>query len=488
MVNVYIVTFCCTAKLKKGTAMAKPKQRLVADPSIGVTDLLQCVECWLDEKGTSNLLKELEPPSGTGWKTAVGPSWVAKLGGLWKKFIAIAPNGVIPSKKNRTALEKLQDRREVNKGKRSAQDFAELCDEWIRIGLAQLRSCKQSQITRSRTMRKAGPDEQEVINELISMLTDVPEENEENLPSPKTELVSKESASPSSSIVVVTTPPLVEDVAEDVDPLSIFEAINKKPTTSESPAKATTSPLVSRKQSASSGSQWMFEGFAAGLKSMGYLTEEDQKIMTECSNQPPINQSNSTQLQRANKAQKRQQEEEDKEEEEEPKENKDSTKQAGKAAKDGAKKKHEIAKPKAKAKTLPNKKKKKKKQEEPETPQAEDDTVQTSQKKKKKKKKHPTKKKTSSEAPEERSTNTSPHGFDPEVTRAVNRKRYTSRAWHSAYDLAISQGFSQEDSRQKGREASQKASQDFVGLWPLSPTKKKKKKTKENQAEAIDAD
>ena len=118
--------------------MAKPKQRLVADPSIGVTDLLQCVECWLDEKGTSNLLKELEPPSGTGWKTAVDPSWVAKLGGLWKKFIAIAPNGVIPSKKNRTALEKLQSK-QVRQPKMGPKRNMRLQNQKPRLRLCQTR-------------------------------------------------------------------------------------------------------------------------------------------------------------------------------------------------------------------------------------------------------------------------------------------------------------------------------------------------------------
>ena len=344
-------------RLFKGTAMAKPKQRLVADPSIGVADLLQCIECWLDEKGASSILKELEPPSGTGWKTAVDPSWITKLGGLWKKFIANAPNGVIPSKKNRTALEKLQDRRQVNQGKRNPQDFAELCDEWIRIGLAQLRSCKQSQLIRARTMRKAGPDEQEMINDLISMLAEVPEENEETATPPKPDPVPVAKASaPSGQVPAPTTQQGVSDQGEDVDPLSVFEAINKKEALGESPTKVITSPIASRRPSSSSGSPWKFDGFATGLKAMGYLTEEDQTIMARCSNQRPINLGSSTQLQRANKAEKQQQEEED---QEEKKETTVSTKTGGKVFKPEPKKKHLTTKPKAKAKAkaLPKKKK-----------------------------------------------------------------------------------------------------------------------------------
>ena len=344
-------------------------------------------------------------------------------------------------------------------------------------------------------MRKAGPDEQEMINDLISMLTEVPEENEETATPPKPDPVPVAKASePSGQVLSATTQQGVSDQGEDVDPLSVFEAINKKAALSESPTKVITSPIASRRPSSSSGSQWQFDGFATGLKAMGYLTEEDQTIMARCSNQRPINLGSSTQLQRANKAEKQQQEEEEEEDQEEKKETTVSTKTGGKVFKPGPKKKHLTTKPKAKAKAKALPKKKKTKQGvkktlpsstlEPETTQAKDDTVQASSQKKKKK--NDKKKNKNSEASEAKSTNssTTPHGFDPEVTRAVNRKRFTSRAWHSAYDLAIGEGFSQEEGKQKAREASQKASQEFVGLWPLPAPTQKKTKT----AEAFDAD
>ena len=59
-----------------------------------------------------------------------------------------------------------------------------------------------------------------------------------------------------------------------------------------------------------------------------------------------------------------------------------------------------------------------------------------------------------------------PEGFDPAATRALNRKRFTSRHWHQAYDQAIASGMDEELAKAKGREGSQAASQEFEKRWP----------------------
>ena len=147
------------------------KQRLVADPCIGVGDLLQCVEAFLDEAGDNGLQAHLQPPANMNWKTAPNPAWLCRLSNLWRKYLALAPNAVIPSKKHRLALEKLQERRSgVNTGKKNQQDFAEACDEWIRIGLSHLRFLKQSDINRSRCFRKCDPDEVATLETVLGSL------------------------------------------------------------------------------------------------------------------------------------------------------------------------------------------------------------------------------------------------------------------------------------------------------------------------------
>ena len=108
------------------------RTRVVADPSIGMADLLLVLETWLNVVGNSHMSSMLKPPQGTTWKTSAVPSWLCKLAPLWKSFLKLAPNGVLPSKKHRQALEKLQDRREVNlNAKVSVEDFAITMDEWI---------------------------------------------------------------------------------------------------------------------------------------------------------------------------------------------------------------------------------------------------------------------------------------------------------------------------------------------------------------------
>ena len=173
-VSLFQAWFPSTEALKQGAslqvaqtrltcAMAAPRgePRLVADPSIGVGDLLECMETWLDELNHNRLYSTIKPPAQTKWKTAPDPGWLLSLTSLWSKLLRLAPNGMIPSKKNRQSLERLQDARNVNHGKIEKQAFADQIDEYMRIGLAQLRALKQSELQMSRAMRKATREEQQ---------------------------------------------------------------------------------------------------------------------------------------------------------------------------------------------------------------------------------------------------------------------------------------------------------------------------------------
>ena len=62
------------------------------------------------------------------------------------------------------------------------------------------------------------------------------------------------------------------------------------------------------------------------------------------------------------------------------------------------------------------------------------------------------------------------------MTRAINRKRYTSRAWHAGFDQAIAEGLDGDEAKEKARKSSQKASEDFVRLWPQPQSKSAAKK------------
>ena len=59
-----------------------------------------------------------------------------------------------------------------------------------------------------------------------------------------------------------------------------------------------------------------------------------------------------------------------------------------------------------------------------------------------------------------------PEGFDPTVSRAENRHRFTSRAHRKGSDEARKKGLEGEERLAFARTFSQKASQEFELLWP----------------------
>jgi hypothetical protein len=54
-------------------------QRLVPDPSVGVSDLMAPLETWFKNAKTRNIAHLLGRPVGLSWKTAPNPVWLAKL-------------------------------------------------------------------------------------------------------------------------------------------------------------------------------------------------------------------------------------------------------------------------------------------------------------------------------------------------------------------------------------------------------------------------
>ncbi len=475
----------CSSFAPDAMASQKVKVRLVADPSIAVTDLAQCFECWIDENGVTKVTKVLEPPSGTNWKTAVETTWLCKLANLWKKYLSIAPNGVLPAAKHRSALQSVAEKKKLDHGKKTSKEFSEQGDEWIRIALSQLRNCKQYDMIKTRAWRKATPEEIPILNELLEMLIDVEVEGSpKNLPPEPSKETSIVVASENASSSSATPAPLKLEFGDDeIDPGKIFETVlnkNDSPkidrhrhsSTSGAPEKAT-------------GDLLPFQGFVSGLKNMGLVSDEETSILHRSQKQEPVNRGYTSQLQRANKAMKEKEETCDGGEH-------NSEKQAAKKTEKGLTSKDpKMKKAKAKAKAKSTKKK--------HTADMEQDQVHSpppmKKKKKKKKankgdgkgKKRKTIEKDKQVAEQESKQQGTPEGFDSTTTRAVNRKRFTSRAWHAAFDRAQNDGLDTETSKERAREASQAASKEFETLWPIpkrSPTVKKKgKKTMERADE-----
>ena len=137
---------------------ARQRFRLVADPSIGVSDLEAAIKKFLDkaqEQKPLNLYDFLAPPPSVTWKSAVHVPYLCRISPLLLEYIQVASNAVLPGKRHKQALCKLDERLSLNNHRtRSREDWADFIDDRARMALAHLRSLKQ-EVPRQRAFRKA---------------------------------------------------------------------------------------------------------------------------------------------------------------------------------------------------------------------------------------------------------------------------------------------------------------------------------------------
>ena len=425
-------------------ATSRCRGRLVADPCIGVSDLLDCLIPFVEEVGEDAFHKTLEPPPQTGWKTAAAPTWLGRLSPLFKRFLNIAPNGVIPSKKHRVCLEKLQEKKNVASGRRTSAEHAERWDEWIRIGLSQMRGLKQSEVARARCLRKCDGDEQLAIEDVLSLLPEgdaidqtemsvVPAHPVEVPPEP---VKAKEVSSASSA---------VSSAKASVDPTSIFQAVldgQSMETLSE--VKAARSPVARKGKDFRSNAGTMdvsYSGYLSSLLQSGVVDDKDAELLVACKTQAPINKGYKSQLQRANLVLKDSKAAAEKGQEKG--ETKSTTGGGNTKKKTGGTKtvKKTGVKDKNEGKAETKKKTDSVKEKPVAVSKKKGDDLDCKQDKKKQKQSLSDGTPKGEEQPQEGlEPSEVPNGFDKNVSRSTNRKRYTSRHWHQAYDKAINEG------------------------------------------------
>ena len=186
------------------------KSRLVSDPSLGVSDLMQPLSEYMEEQHSRNVEALLKAPKGTSWKTAPSGEWMASLATLMGKYTLIAPNGMIPPKKHRAALMRMHQESAINFSKKPTEDFLDWADESIRICLAQFRVIKNCELSRSRAFKKIGPAEIAAADKVLQQMELINSEqtdSQENLPAEP----AKEAIEASTAMV-----PFVPDKAEQV--------------------------------------------------------------------------------------------------------------------------------------------------------------------------------------------------------------------------------------------------------------------------------
>ena len=80
--------------------MLGARARLTADPMIGVGDPVEPLKNYLESEKDDNAMTLLQPPATASWKSGRPTSWLASLSELWKSYVKLAPNTLIPSKKH----------------------------------------------------------------------------------------------------------------------------------------------------------------------------------------------------------------------------------------------------------------------------------------------------------------------------------------------------------------------------------------------------
>ena len=161
-------------------ASSTVKTRLVADPAIGVGDFEKIWDEFIeetpgvDQKG--NIFEFLRPPPNFNRRSAPSPIHLSRISKLLVKYVSLAPNGVIPGKKHKTALKGLDNKRSLNKTRKSQDDFTDCLDDWIRVALGHYREMAQSDEKKGRCFRRADRTQQSEMEEVISMMNVVPGE------------------------------------------------------------------------------------------------------------------------------------------------------------------------------------------------------------------------------------------------------------------------------------------------------------------------
>ena len=164
--------------------MAIPcKQRLIAHPAVGVSDLVGPIESFIQAKDDRNLMKLIAPPPNAKWKSGTPVSWMVALSPLFRSYALIAPNSIISSKKHKQAVVRIEERERINFGKKSVSDFTDAVDDIVRMGLQHYRHLKQRPDLKERPFRKADHDQQRAIEGVLEVLN-AEQDNSVQVPAP----------------------------------------------------------------------------------------------------------------------------------------------------------------------------------------------------------------------------------------------------------------------------------------------------------------
>ena len=157
------------------SSLANAKTRLVADPSIGVSDLMSPLQKLIEARDDRNVFKLVQAPPNVSWKSGTPVQWLCNLAPLWISYVKISPNTIISGKRHKQALLRLDETEKINYTKKPTNDLVDILDDTIRMGLSHLRQLKQFPDAKERAFRKADSQQQELLEEVLDLITVKPE-------------------------------------------------------------------------------------------------------------------------------------------------------------------------------------------------------------------------------------------------------------------------------------------------------------------------
>ena len=211
-------------------AVDPPRFRLSADPSIGVTDLMEPLSKYMEEKGDRNLIKLLHVSPTFSWKSAPDITFLSEHAPLFQRYAKIAPNSMLPPKKNKIAIERLDQQMKCNFSKQSTSDYVDLVDNIVRTAMKQYRDLAKDPHAKERAYRRADSETQEAINSVLVLLhkCDSRESDAEDTPPPPGPLAIMDK-DPEIKVVLPDPPPPPRKPALRISPKKLFQKIVNRP-------------------------------------------------------------------------------------------------------------------------------------------------------------------------------------------------------------------------------------------------------------------
>ena len=158
------------------------KNRLIADPNISVSSLMESIGNFLRYKKTKDLWALLGPPAGAaasyGWHSLPNGEWLVKVSSLLFELLGVASNSKIQSKKLHKALVAMHQQRELDVrtwAGHTSNDAIDRLDFTIRVLMSMLRQLRTSGSLKTKVLRSL-PRRDQVCLDLVLQKVQLPQE------------------------------------------------------------------------------------------------------------------------------------------------------------------------------------------------------------------------------------------------------------------------------------------------------------------------